>query len=46
MFKKSLKMIFTEPLLVIPLFLCNLLGNLKLPIKKIYNLNMALILIV
>lgn len=34
MFKKSLKLIFTEPLMVLPLFVCNLLSNLKLPVKN------------
>ncbi|MCX7694300.1 MAG: hypothetical protein N2Z71_01100 [Caloramator sp.] len=34
MFKKSLKLIFTEPLMVLPLFLCNFLSNLKLPVKN------------
>lgn len=34
MFKKSLKLIFTEPLMVLPLFICNLLGNARIPVKN------------
>ncbi|WP_291965355.1 hypothetical protein [Caloramator sp.] len=34
MFKKSLKLIFTEPLMVLPLFICNFLGNARIPVKN------------
>ncbi|CDF58833.1 hypothetical protein [Thermobrachium celere] len=34
MFKKSLKQIFTQPLMVLPLFLCNLFSKITLPVKR------------